>query len=192
MKTLILLATLGICHAAALEYGTAVTGTSMFSSFGTPVVTVPNAAWAPAIGNSYWVGPYADTNSGNVPNGFEITYSLIFVVPGSPAAGTLTILADDEASLFVNGTKLADDLLSGPAKNCAIDQPNCLLPLTLDIEPYLKTGGNTVMATVAQRWGGPTGLDIDGTVRYGSPIPEPSTFVLVGLALALIAKQRRQ
>lgn len=194
MKTLVFLATLGICHAASLEFGTAVTGTAMFSSFGSVVATVPSPAWVPAVGNSSWVGPYADTVWPNgkpkVANGFEITYSLLFSLPEPPISGTVTILADDEASLFVNGISLADDLLSGPAKNCAIDRPNCLSPLTLDITPYLTAGSNSVVATVAQRFGGPTGLDIDGMVSYGAATPEPWTFGLVGLALAVIAKRR--
>ncbi len=104
-------------------------------------------AWTTALGFN-WIG----TNSCAAPPPVVDRYSKTFNVPGTPTAATIGIAADNQVSLYVNGTIILSQV---DAYN------NFHLVTTLDIAPYLHSGSNTIDAVVTNTG---TGLSVSGVV----------------------------
>jgi hypothetical protein len=143
----------------------------------------PVPAWAPALGGSSWI---SFANAGEVPNGTGVTFTDTFNLSGPVAGATLRVLADDTASVIVNGTTIFAANLNGSYPTCSSVPIGCLTStegvFTLaQLQPYLNVGSNTISFTVYQEAGDGYGLDYSGSFTTGTAtVPESGTFVLVG------------
>jgi PEP-CTERM motif len=62
-----------------------------------------------------------------------------------------------------------------------------------ELWPYLKTGDNTLQFLVAQRAGASFGLNYAGEIHDTTPVPEPSTILMLGTGLCgVIGAARRK
>ena len=172
--------------------GTATNSNQSNSTGGATVEIARNTAWAPALNGSSWVsfGLTGDTSNPGffvVPNGTQVSFFDIFNVSGTPPGGSLSVMADDSASVFLNGTLLHGEASGKGNKyvTCSDFGIGCVRPTTFDISASdLLSGSNTLQFDVAQRAGSSYGLDYAGEV---TATPEPSTVSLFGLGLLMLA-----
>ena len=148
----------------------------------------PGTVWHSAIGNSSWVSFNAatgPTSSLVVPNG-DYLYSTTFNLGSTAAAdiGTLSVLADDTVSIFLNGALILQS--AGPMgpnnsyAKCSDVGPNCVTPLTFNFTGF-TAGLNTLTFDVKQVNLVNEGLDFSGSIT--TPMPEPLPLVLFGTGL---------
>lgn len=139
--------------------GTAVDA-SQTNITGNPTIAIaPNQNWATALPGSSWVsfGPTGDTSASGffvVPNNTSVDFYDTFDLPGTPTGGTLSVMADDSAAVFLKGHQLiAEAPTAGNTYSpyCSDFGIGCLSPTTLDLTPYLQTGSNTLDFQVWQR-----------------------------------------
>ena len=154
----------------------------------------PGTAWAPAGANSVWVS----NNPGSGPGGNYIapsgtyTYTTTFnTIAGNSYIGSISVLADDTASIMLNGhaIPLATQLL-GSDSHCA-DGPavNCVTPTLINLPSAFFVDGLNILEFDLTQTILSAGLDFYGsavgTARVGSPsaVPEPGTLFLLGSGL---------
>jgi PEP-CTERM motif len=154
------------------------------------------STWHAPVGTSSWVsfdpgtGP---TSSTVVPNG-DYFYGTTFDVSAADADDvvTLTIMADDTVSVFLNGgLVLASAGPMGPDNSyakCSDVTPNCLNPLTFSFSGLIA-GENTLTFDVKQVNLVNEGLDFSGSL---SAVPEPISLALFGTGLlGIVGLSRR-
>jgi hypothetical protein len=167
----------------------------------------PNPLWAAAINGSSWV---SNTQSGNPTdpgyvspvNGTDVVFFDTFTINGTPTSGSVQVLADDTAAVFLNGTNLMP--LATTVNNtyhvCSDFTVGCTAATMATItfpSSMLHSGVNILSFSVVQFAQVSFGLDYSGTVNYtpsATPTPEPATFALLGLplvALGLIGRKRQ-
>src|SRR5215510_10380783 len=161
------------------------------NSSGSPTQDIsPVSAWAPAFSGSSWI---SFANAGEVPNGTAVTFTDTFNLSGLVTGATLRVLADDTASVIVNGTTIFAANLNGSYPICSSVPIGCLTNtegvFTLaQLQPYLNVGSNTISFTVYQEAGDGYGLDYSGSFTTGTTtVPEAGTFLLVGCGLICLA-----
>jgi hypothetical protein len=158
----------------------------------------PGSTWHPAIGSSSWIsyspltGP---TSSLVAPNG-DYIYTTTFTISPKDVAdiGTLTVLADDTVSVFLNNSLVLQSAgPMGPSNSyamCSDVGPNCLTPLTFSFTG-ITTGLNELTFDVKQVNLVNEGLDFSGSLDDAS-VPEPVSLVLFGTGLlGLVGLSRR-
>jgi len=170
---------------------------------GTPGVngTIPLTSWVPVDVGSYGtftsVPPGAPSGSGaevvNIPtpsgdessgytgnNGF---FLVEFTLPADFTTATLTIAAnvDDNGYAFLNGTQFGSQFTE-------------FGNVSSTVSTGFVVGTNWLVISDDNSGGGPSGAGFYGTVTYEEPnsaVPEPHTFLFLGLALAGIALMGR-
>jgi PEP-CTERM motif len=144
--------------------------------------------WHAALGSSEWVGSTATSGpSGTVdpPKGTYIYATAFFANP--TFSGTIDVLADDTASVWLNGVEIAG-AGSGNDNHCESIGINCLIPVTIPIGSFAD-GINVLSFHVIQAGTlapglDPSGLDFNGSISNGGTLtPEPSTLLLLGTGL---------
>ena len=184
-------------HADTITLGSVGTATNsgQSNSNGSTVAISPNSNWAPALSGTSWVsfgltGDTQDPGFSVVPNGTVVSFYDVFNVPGVATGGSLTVMADDSATVILNGVTLVGEA-SASGNTYAICSDfgiGCLRPTTFDLPTsVLKTGSNTLEFQVAQRNGVSFGLDYSGFVTDPVATPEPGSGILLGLGLLAMA-----
>jgi hypothetical protein len=156
----------------------------------------PGTVWHSAIGSSSWVSFNAatgPTSSMVTPNG-DYIYHTTFNLASTDVndIGTLSVLADDTLSIFLNGNLILQSAGSmGPNNSyvkCSDVAPNCITPLTFNFTGF-TAGLNTLTFDVKQVNLQNEGLDFSGSV---SSVPEPLPLALFGTGLlGLVGLSRR-
>jgi len=166
------------------------------SGSGTAVVAVTNpGGWANAIAGSEWVSNNAISGPSGTdyfdPYGYY-TYTETFTVTGEAkiASGSLSVMADDTATILLNGTVLADYESTSDDSHCANTVPvgqgiSCGGGYTISLAGLnLVHGVNTLTIVDLQAGtggqGDAAGIDYSGIITTA---PEPGTSALLGSGL---------
>ena len=158
--------------------------------------------WHAPTGGSSYVSFNAGTGANLTyiaPNG-DYVYQTTFGTPSKSsgdwdeASGTLTVLADDTLSVYLNGNLILAS--AGPMgagneySHCSDVGPGCLTPFTFNFDGILD-GTNVLTFDVQQVNSWNEGLDYSGSVTT-SLAPEPSSLALFGTGLLGIVGMMRR
>jgi len=156
----------------------------------------PGSTWHAPTGISNWVSFNASTGPTSgvvVPNG-DYFYNTTFNLSAADAGDlvTLTVMADDTVSVFLNGGLVLASAGPMGANNsyakCSDVGPNCVTPLTFSFSGLIA-GQNVLTFDVKQDNLVNEGLDYSG---FLSSVPEPLSLVLFGTGLlGLVGLSRR-
>jgi hypothetical protein len=168
------------------------------NSNGDTIAIAPNSLWLAALPGSSWVS-FGTTGSVSapgffvVPNGTDVSFFDVFNVAGTPTGGSLSVLADDSATVYLNGTLLATEAAraGNTYATCSDFGVGCLVSTVINLPAsVLQSGSNTLEFDVAQRNGVSFGLDYVGSVivpaTLSVSVAEPGIAVLMVLGLVSI------
>jgi PEP-CTERM motif len=118
----------------------------------------------------------------------------MFDLTGTITGATLDVLADDTASVWLNGTELAAANLGGSYPTCSSLPIGCLTGTMgvfdfAELQPFLVDGTNTLSFVVYQEAGSSYGLDYAGTI---TTTPEPGSLLMLGMGLTGIVLTARR
>jgi hypothetical protein len=148
----------------------------------------PGTVWLGPITGSTYVGfsPTAGpVNTSNPAFGYY-TFNTTFNATGI-YSGSISILADDTTSVYLDGALIVPFGALGGNSHCADATPNCTILSTFNIGSTALAGTNTLTFVVQQAGSGPaggindpSGLDFHATL---STVPEPNTLLMLGTGL---------
>ena len=162
---------------------------------GNTILIAPNGLWAPALPGSSWVS-FGLTGNPSTPgfhvvtNGTVVSFLDVFNLSGTPAGGTLSVMADDSAGVLLNGLFLINEgsRTGNQYLRCSDFGIGCVKPTIINLPGAdLHTGLNTLEFEVAQRHGVSYGLDYAGSVDELVTTPELSSVSLTAFGLMMLA-----
>ena len=174
-----------------LTFNTIINGAPFAATTSTTNIGTGGGVWGGPISGSSWVS-FANTapGSGNVAANGSYVYMTTFDTTGCGVgcAGTMTILADDTVSVFLNGTNISNEVgiaqPIGGDGHCSDGFPNCLGSGTIIGLTGLNVGANNLFFVVEQTGLLSEGVDFSATAVGVSTItPEPSTLLMLGTGL---------
>ena len=185
----------GASNSATYYTGSVLETGPLVLPLGTSYSIQANGPWAEPTGASTWVSNNPDNSpdGGHVePTGSYDYYSTFTDLTPGTSSGTITVLADDTASVYLNGVLIA--AAASPATNgtCDSGTPNCTVPAVYDLTNFVD-GTNVLSFSVLQEHGSAEGLDFSGTVNT-SVTPEPNSLLLMATGLfatAVLLHRRR-
>jgi hypothetical protein len=157
------------------------------------------STWHASIGNSSYVSYSAltgPTSSLVAPNGNYIYKTTFTISPTDvDGIGTLTVLADDTVSVFLNNSLILQSAgPMGPGNSyaqCSDTGPNCITPFTFTFTGLIA-GLNELTFDVKQVNAANEGLDFSGSIDSPATVPEPVSLALFGTGiLGLVGLSRR-
>lgn len=161
------------------------------------VMPAGQTTWTNALPGS----SYVSSNPGDGPGGSNTeangtyVYTSTFNLGSGAFGGTLSLLADDTATIKLNGFTIFSGSTNSGYPHCATSVPNCLTVDTASLYANeFKTGLNTLEIDLVQGGSDRLGVDFSGSVV---PTPEPNSLMLLstglaGSAGAFLRKLRRQ
>lgn len=174
----------------SVTLATTVNGAPFVSTGGTTNIGTGGGIWVGPLAGSSWVSFTNTAPGAGVANNGSYVYFTTFDTTAAGAGaltGSMTILADDTVSVFVNGTALANEEETaqpvGADGHCSSGIPSCNDPLgTTFALTGLVNGVNNLWFVVEQTGLSAEGLDFTATAST-SPVPEPSTLLMLGTGL---------
>ena len=166
------------------------------------VLPAGQTTWASALAGSYYVSSNAGDGPGGSntePNGTYV-YTSTFNLTSGTYAGTLSLLADDTATVKLNGVTIFSADTTNGYPHCATSVPNCVTVDTASLYNSLFNTGqgaaglNTLEIDLVQGGSDRLGVDLSGSI---TPTPEPNSLLLlgsgvVGSAGAMLRRLRRR
>lgn len=129
-----------------------------------------------------------------MPAGTTVTFTENFNLSSLSEFYTLYVLADDTASVTLNGHSVAAITSTASTGPCATSGITCTTVSAFDVTSDLNVGANTISFVVQQnRANSEFGLNFD-MVQSLAQAPEPATFAMIGFALigfGLFQRRRR-
>ena len=165
----------GVANSATLYYADSAHQASPTYDIGT------GGVWSNPLSSSSWVSFNPNTYPGGsvvASNGTYYYYTTFSDNTADTSTGTVTVMADDTTSIYLNGALITAAAAATPAANCTQGQPNCKVPVTYTLSGFVN-GTNVLYFGVDQDFGSATGLDFVGTVNTATT-PEPSSLMLLG------------
>jgi hypothetical protein len=205
----VLVASATLASAESIQLGSYATGASSqgnsntamnFAGFSTsPVISGgvgtsyfldPLNVWAPAVPNSTWVGYSSSAGPGgtNPATGFYTFTTNFTALTTLPYAGSISVMADDTTSVYLNGTLIVAFGALGTDSHCADGLPTCSIVDTVPLSGLsLLSGVNANQLTFVVQQAGdqaphldPSGVDFEATL---TAVPEPNTLLMLGTGL---------
>lgn len=140
------------------------------------------------ITGTQWISVSSDAWG---PVDATMLYRTTFVLPpgASSPSFTVQLFADDQASVYLNGTFLGQQ---SDIPTPGHPYPDFTFPTSVfsTNDPSLFLTGTNVVSIVNYNGDNPTGLDYDGQVSYDL-VPEPSAGVLLALGVGALVTSRR-
>jgi hypothetical protein len=164
------------------------------NTIGNTIAIAPDRPWASALSGSSWVSFASTGKMGpgfqHVTNGTVVSFTDVFNLSGTPSGGTLRVMADDSATVLLNGSLLMGEasMTGNGYHTCSDFGIGCLKPTTINLPGSdLHTGSNTLVFEVAQRGGFSFGLDYAGSVNEVLATPELASVTLTAFGLMMLA-----